>query len=478
MSFLAFAALLALSAVLGAGLRPLWRDRDDPRAVDWVFRVVAGWVALGGALLWLSVAGVRWTLLSMLPIGGALALWRWRYRGGAPLSASAAGARGGWGWGDGLAGLALATLVAFAARGALLFPDFVYHWGIKAQKFALARGIDFDYLARPWLAQLHHPEYPHLLPTLGALTTLVGGRFDARAAGLWSIAALALAVLAVRGALEAAGASRFMVQAGTAWAGCALAAFGIGQLLAGSADPLVALALLAAVPALTAARGDGQPARDVQVGLAAALAASAKLEGVVLAAILIGVQLVRRAPRASHAPHSSSATAGRRWAAFFASGTRLGAPVAFVVVPWLYACWRHGLRSSAAGVLDWHRLPVVAEGMARQFAGAAWAGAAILCILLPVLLWRRALRPLGLVILLQLGFYTAVYLSAPFAPDYYIVATFPRLLLHVMPALVTGLLIALAGTADRPLSSHGEGLGGEDPSGAKLGSGRRFPEIR
>jgi hypothetical protein len=432
-SLLAFVALLVLCLLLGRALEPWWTGEPSHPESRLVLALVAGWVLGNAVLLVLSACGIRWSWWSIgLPLLALVAFARWRFRLQRPTrSAPVAAARLSWqlGWGDAIAALALGSLGWFAARGELLFPDFVYHWGTKAQKFALAGGVDWEYLARPWLAQLHHPEYPLLLPNLGALTALSGGGFDARAAGLWSIVALVAVVLAVRGALRAAGAAPFVVQATTAWTGAALAMFGINYALAGSADPFPALALAVALPALLKPAAVAGRVDDAQVGLAAALAAAAKIEGVVLAALLVAVQIARRS-RAGHRP---------AWGA----AARAGLPVALVVLPWLYGCWRYELRSTAAGSLDLGQLPLVAEFLGRQLFLPAWFGMAVLLLLLPLLLVSRELRALGMVVAGQLGFYVYTYLSAPFEPGYYILSTFPRLVLHLLPAVVAGAMVGL-----------------------------------
>jgi hypothetical protein len=250
--------------------------------------------------------------------------------------------------------------------------------------------------------------------------------------------ALIAVVLAVRGVLRAAALPPFLVQATTAWCGAALAMFGIGYLQAGSADPFPALALAVALPTLVLPAGAAGRGRDLQLGFAAALAAAAKIEGVLLGALLLAVYCARRA-------WTERAPAWR-------SALRAGLPVALVVLPWLYGCWRYGLRSSAAGSLDPQRLAVVAEGLGRQLYDPAWCGMATLLMLIPLLLARRPLRALGVVAAAQLGFYVYTYLSSPFEPAYYIQSTFPRLALHLLPAIVAGAVLALGPAARRPLA--------------------------
>src|SRR6185295_14291628 len=147
-------------------------------------------------------------------------------------------------------------------------------WGIKGERFHLARGVDYRFLTESWNGILH-PDYPNLLPELYAVTALAGRGFHAEAMMLWSIVWMVLALLSAREALARGGADRFARQATVALLALITAAFGIGNLTAGGADGMIALALLAALPALLAPVG---PVSDLQIGVVAAFAAAAKTE--------------------------------------------------------------------------------------------------------------------------------------------------------------------------------------------------------
>jgi hypothetical protein len=69
--------------------------------------------------------------------------------------------------------IAGAGLVQFAA-GAATSADLSYFWGVKATRFALDRGIDFQWLQQPHLIHLH-PNYPPLWPVSLAWGALVAG---------------------------------------------------------------------------------------------------------------------------------------------------------------------------------------------------------------------------------------------------------------------------------------------------------------
>lgn len=427
MSWVALGALLAVCGALGWAWLPFWAASGDGRATRVAIGAAAGWVGLAALLVGFSLLAIPWrgwTVGPALAVGIALGRWLGRRRRPAvpPALSSALG------WGDAVAALALLVAVVLAARGELLFPDFVYHWGIKTQKFALAQGVDWAYLADPWDANHQRPEYPHLVPSLGAATILLAGRFDASAVGLWSFAALILTAVALRGVLAGAGVGRATLQSGVAWAGLTLGMIAIPYQLAGSADPYMAAALMLALPALLAPARSLQPGHDVQLGIAAALAATAKLEGLPLAALLLALH------------------AGRRcWAArrpLFGAVGRAALPVALVVGPWLLGVRRLHLDSQVAGKLDLERAPMVFGTLWELMQGSGWLGMAYLLLLAPLVLLRRELATAGAVLVLQMGFYLYVYLSAPSEPRIYLYTTFARVVLHVLPAAVAALLIA------------------------------------
>jgi hypothetical protein len=171
---------------------------------------------------------------------------------------------------------------------------------------------------------------------------------------------------------------------------------------------------------------------DLTVGLAAALAAATKIEGVALAALLVVVRLaVDRG--------SGRLAALRRL-------PRLAGPAALVVLPWLVTCWRHDLfRDASGGALDLSRLGTVARSAFQVFNLPEWFGLPWLLVALPVLLLHRRLRPAAALLLAQGGFYLVVYLVAVAEPGFYVLSSLPRLLYHLLPASVVLLALAAAG---------------------------------
>ena len=421
--------------------------------------VVAGLVGLHLLLLAFDLAGVPWrrrTLAAGLLAAIAAGVLAVRLARRAPRAAvGPAAAADPPGWADAVALACVGTFAAAAWSLRATIPDFVYHWGIKAKRYHLAGGIDWPWLADP-LRWTEHPDYPSLLPGLYAVTAHLRGYFDERAMLAWSVAFFALCVLAARRALGVAAGGGAVRGATLSLVAAAMAVFAVGYDLAGAADWLVALALLAALPALLeparAARARPTAAGDLAVGLAAALAAGAKIEGVVLAVLLVAARLAgRRGPDGGGA-RARAAAALRRL-------PRLALPPALVVLPWAVANLRHGLFQGAnTGSWDSGRLEVVAGAVVEALATPEWHGLAWTVAASPALLVARRTRAAGAVLALQLAFYLAVYLTAPVDTRFYVLSSLPRLLFPLLPGLLVA-LVALGsprGGGGQPSSGGGK----------------------
>jgi hypothetical protein len=516
------AALALAGSRLGAWLAA----PGDGALYRLVIGSLAGWVGLHLLLTALGAAGVPWSLPAIAAASAAIVAAAWaaaavrrRFlaarRGRQAAHAGGNGAarlapvpapRPGWGWGD---AVALAALLVFAAWALSLWvanPDFVYHWGLKGNRFYLARGIDYGYLARSWNWVIH-PDYPNLLPELFATTALAAGRWDEPAMMLWSPICLGLLLAAAREALRRAGVGRFTAQAALAGLALLLAAYGIGGLSAGGADWLIALALTAAMPPLLAPPG---PAGAAQIGVIAAFAAASKMEGLPLAASLIVVYAARlwaaanpaaagaaareelpaeagaaaraelpaeaEAPRQAQAPgkaevpgmaQAGMARAGTaelrgRWGHAPAMAGRAFAalllPAAAVVLPWLAEVRRHHLfQAFNSGPVVPARLPgVLSAILAALLRAGEWHGLVFALALLPLLALDRRLRALAAIVFAQLLFYLYVYLSVRIDAEALVAASAPRIVLHLLPAVLTGAAIALDGP--------GAGAGVERPA--------------
>ncbi|MFY9826199.1 MAG: hypothetical protein WAM82_32840, partial [Thermoanaerobaculia bacterium] len=301
--------LFGLLGLLGRRFAALLASPADGALYRGAVYTMAGAVALHLVLTALDFAGVRWSLPVLAVAGLVIATLGLTVssRGGSGRQVGGAtrpgeddlGATGRVepppappdpplpeakiGWGDILALFALAVFTAFALSGWITMPDYVYHWGLKGERFYLARGVDYPFLAHGWSWPIH-PDYPNLVPELFAVTALLARSFDMPAMMLGTAVLFALLLAACREALRQSGADPFIQQAGTALVALSSAAFGIGYVMAGAADWNLALALAAAVPPLLR-RPDR--AGDYQIGVIAAFAAASKIEGVPLATFLV-----------------------------------------------------------------------------------------------------------------------------------------------------------------------------------------------
>ncbi len=414
--------LLALLAVLGSRFSGALVRSGDGALFRWVVYGMAGSLVAHLLLTGLDAAGVPWhpALLAGL-LAAAIAL---AHRFG-PERAERTRLPSDLGWGD---GVALLAVLVFACTAWTLWsttPDFVYHWGHKGQRFFLHQGVDYAWLARPWNWVLH-PDYPNLLPELYAVSALFAGRFEPSALMLWSVAFF-LQMLAVAREVPGETGDRRLAQMVLATLGLLAAFYGMGHLLAGAAEWMIALAFLTAVPALLR---PPDRAGDWQVGLAAAFAAASKIEGAPFALLLAGTQLVRR-------------LAAERRLDLHAM-LRLGLPAAAVGAPWLGRVFHHDLfLGSNSGTFELSRAKIIFPAVAEALADPAWHGLSWLVLLGPVLLLVRRTRPVGFVATCQLLFYLYVYFTAPVDTRYYVLTSFSRLLFHLIPALVVAAAVGM-----------------------------------
>lgn len=423
--WLAVLALPAALAFLGSRFPGALVHPEDSAPHRLVVYGMTGAIVLHLLLTGLDALGLRWHPLlvaALLILTGALCHWLGR---GQPRPATPAARETGWG-----DAVALSALLVFALTAVTLWtmtPDFVYHWGLKGERFFLHRGVDYAWLARPWNWAIH-PDYPNLLPELFAVSALAAGDFEPAAQMLWTALFFAMMLASARGALRGA-MDRWTRQAALAILGLTSALFGMGQLMAGAADWMIAAAFLAAVPALLR-RPD--PAGDWQVAMAAAFMAAAKIEGAPFALILVAAQLVRRL------------AADRLSLETWRAALRLGLPSALVGIPWLLRIFHHGLfLGSNSGPFEIERARVILPALAESLASPAWHGLSLAVLLGPVLLLVRRVRPVAAVATLQLLFYLYVYFTAPVETRYYVLTSFSRLIFHLIPALLVAGALAL-----------------------------------
>ncbi len=425
MSVLVLLGMTCAALVLGAAVL----CRLAPQA-GWAVRACTGFVVLH--LLWqgLDAAGVGWRPSLLVAILGSLLL------GGVVWAALASRSRGEWG-GSLVDGLCIAVpSLAYAWAAVTMrapYADFVYHWGAKARRFALVEGIDWELLAS---AELFHSDYPLLVSELFAVNRLVAGIESEPSLLLWSVVFFVFSLVALGDGARrelSTPTARLTVLA----IGCAVAAFSIRYSLAGGPDIQLALGVILAGSLLSRPSGEVRQ-EGWQMGFVAAFTAASKLEGVLLAALLVGLFVLRR--------RDALVSEGARAASRSVVAALL--PVTLVVLPWILRCLQYGLfEESNAEQFDPGRLGTVLATAWRLLWIPDWFAFPGVVLLLPWLLARRSSRWWVLPGALLLGVYLSIYLVSPHEPAMYVTSNFPRLLLHVVPVFLMGLVVAAAGSA-------------------------------
>ena len=420
---LVLVALAALFTALGRAMGSRLVGAEDASGFRSCIYLAGGLFVTHAVLAWLDLIGLPWhpALLAFSVAGLAWAGSRWI---GSPAPAVEKGSR--LGWADATACAATCFFALLAASGRISFPDFVYHWGVKGHRYYLAMGVDYDYLSREWNL-VTHPDYPQLLPELYALHSLVARGFYEGPLLLWSAVFLAMLLVCVREALRAWRVEEVLAHFSVAIIAMALVMFGVGYLMAGSSDWVIALVLVAVLPALARAPS---LTGDLQIGLLAGLAAAAKLEGVALALLLVGAAVWRRLQKGER-PSAASFT---RW---------LGPPL-LACIPWLLQGARHGLFSdSQSGAFEPSRGPEIAAALWQTMLRSEWHWVPFCLLLVPLLLARAETRIVGGIVALLLAVYVTRYFTATFDYEFSVLSSFPRLMFHVIPTTLVGLTVVL-----------------------------------
>ncbi len=186
-------SLMALGG--GAAFHPSVRSMSLPARL--AAASCAGAVALCLEATLLSLLGVRWHLanlslpLALLSLACAL---RWRSLPSAPRVPVRL--RRGVAIGSGLVcGISLLYLVLSFTSSAATSVDFLLFWGVKAVRFADARGLAADFLRDPFASHASL-DYPPLVPVIQAWGCLAAGKMPWRAvpalSALWAAAAIPL----------------------------------------------------------------------------------------------------------------------------------------------------------------------------------------------------------------------------------------------------------------------------------------------
>jgi hypothetical protein len=161
--------------------------------------------------LFFSWIGLRWGILSLgvplLVLSAAAALLGRRQ----PRPATVRAGPSGWTIACWIVAAASALSCAlFVITSRAVSVDFLLFYGVKAERFALARGIDLALLREPFF---YHgvPQYPPLMPIVEAWGAMMAGRLPWRVGGLvswiWFLAALAPMAPVLRRRIASSGAA-------------------------------------------------------------------------------------------------------------------------------------------------------------------------------------------------------------------------------------------------------------------------------
>lgn len=332
----------------------------------------------------------------------------------------------------------------FSTMGPVAEYDFIVIWGLKAQTFLLAQGIDWSFLTGPW-REFTHPDYPILLPLTFDYLALSMKRWDDSSFGLLYVCFCGATLLLVRSALvEESGSHTF-------------AAIGTLALTSAAASPYIGLAEAPMIAYSSSGlilirrsllREDNS---SLSVGaIMLGLAASSKNEGLTLViASLAGLVIAA----------GFSRSLLRYW------------PALAIPLPWLILRSVHSVPTDLATGNVFSRLwshlqepGIFFESIMRYPLGRPlfWTG---LVIALIVTIRRSVRRERFLVasLALQYGFYIAAYLATPHDVDWHFKWSWERVINQMTVPLT---FLALTSIAPYVLRFSPEKI--EDPPEGKV----------
>ncbi len=352
---------------------------------------------------------------------------------------------------DCLTGYTVITYGLYATNARVWQWDFWMIWGMKGATFFESRAIDWRFLQQWWNA-LNHPDYPLLLPLNYAYTALLGGAWNDRWLGFYSVAFGLALLLIVRGL-----AARELNPIAAATIAFAASAFALSGHVGMAEAPLIACGSAAV---LFFRRGLLFDERDSfrHGAILLGLAANCKNEGIALAACVAIALVVTQ----------------RRKIVFLI-------PTAILIAPWTILKLVHGLSTdlwtgSFMGrvLARGSEIGTVATSLVHHFQDRLlW-----LCIIAGIAI---ALRRLGkperfvlIVTALQLAIFIVVYLGTPADVNVHISTSWPRLPRQIGTPILFIELAALAGMI-WPAAQAGHHRRGHAAAFQSGGHGRRTP---
>jgi hypothetical protein len=423
--------LLAPLALALFGLPAAWAIPVDRFSAAGRFSAafITGAVVFTVWLTLLSAVGIRWSAASVVvplatvSIAGAVALSRRAIAGESDGSetGTVAWIAGGLACAAGTGHL---VLMALTSRATSI--DFLYFWGVKAQRYAELGGIDARLLADP-LALHMHSNYPPLVPLVYAWGIALAGRLPWQV-GLATCAVWLLAGLPLLRDLMGRVMHRDEATMASSFWFLAMALAVPASLSAGNAEPAMVLFASVAVAALLV-----RPARWLAV-VALAGVVMTKNEGLVVFALIAGGAVAREVLEGTR-----GAVLVRRASALVL--VPLAALGTWLLFEALRGVPMEDATREKAGVMALGRAAEVAAGMTKNLdagsAGIAWLAAALLL----ARSWRRwrALLPAIVPALGMLAFLFVYYLHfRGDGLDVWMHWTMPRVALSALAAALVG----------------------------------------
>jgi len=373
-------------------------------------------------LLALSVAHVRWTLMSVAVAGlpGCLVAWLVAWH----LGNQATGQPGNPVRPHLLDLITLLTLAGYALYATLarLWEwDFWAIWGLKARVFLEHGGIDWRFLESRWNV-FAHPDYPLLVPLNYDFVALLGGGWSDRWLGVLFVAWTAALLLIVRG-LAAQELPPLLASLVT----LATASIALSPYVGLAEGPLIAFGAAGVLFIRRAILFDDTAAWR-HGALLLGLAANAKNEGLALL-VAAGIAVLILRPKMIL----------RLW------------PAVALAAPWLILRATHALPTDivAGSVVSriLARLPYAAP-MARFLLARLherWFWLALLAgIAIAPAARRRREAFVLLVTGVQLAFYITSYLATPHDPQWHIATSWSRLTVQLALPITFAVIMMLA----------------------------------
>ena len=402
-------------------------------------------------LLALSIARVRWTLISVtltaLAIFCAAAVMARRQ----PTTDNRQPTTSAHVF-DLVTLLTLTGYTLYATLAPLWEWDFWAIWGLKAKAFLEIGGIDWRFLESRWNT-FAHPDYPLLVPLNFDFVALVNGGWSDRWLGLLFVA-WGVALLLIARALAARETTPFFASLLT----LTLAALAVSRYVGMAEGALIAFGS-AGVLFLRVALRDDDPSAWRHGALMLGFAANCKNEGMALlvaATIAVawsrGYAVSREENQAARPRHRATARLLKLWPAYA------------LAIPWLLLRAVHTLPTDIAGGSVASRLlarlpyahEILAFLAARLYEPWFWV-AVLLGILIAPSAARRRERFVLLVTAIQLVFYVLAYLATPNNVRWHVLTSWSRLTAQIAVPITFVVFLMLANSL----------RGGEDAPHAK-----------